>query len=223
MLADAQAQRGRLAEARVSIEIASPIAAALAAQDPANNLWRELLGRCRWWQAQLAAARETTADAPAAEAASLLAKAHAAEPRNERVLSWLVGARDLQAQRALARGDAASARKHLSAARALIEPAWRAEQNEVLRLWLARTRLLDGEAAQRGGNVAEATVAWTQARQLLLTDTATPVPFGRLDPLIRAMYALGQNAEAVPHRQRLDTAGYVPLQPFPPVERVAAQ
>lgn len=93
----------------------------------------------------------------------------------------------------------------------------------MLRLWLARTRLLDGEAAQQDGSVAEATVAWTKARQLLLTDAATPVPFGRLDPLIRAMSALGQTAEAAPHRQRLDTAGYVPLQPFPPVERVAAK
>lgn len=223
LLADAQAQRGRLAEARVSIGAASPLAAALSAQDQANNLWRELLGRCRWWQAQLAIARQTMADAPAAEAASLLAKAHAAEPRNERMLHWLVRALNLQAQLALDRGNAASARKHLSAARALIEPAWRAEHNEVLRLSLATTRLLDGEAAQRGGNAAQATVAWTQARQLLLTDAAIPVPFGRLDPLIRAMYALGQNAAAAPHRQRLDTAGYVPLQPFPPVERVAAQ
>ena len=222
-LASAQAQRGRLSEAHANVEIASPIATALAAQDPANNVWRAALGHCRWWQAQLAAASGTMADAFAAEAALLLAKAHAAEPKNERVLSWLVKALNLQAQLALARGDVPSARTHLSAVQVLIEPAWRAEQNEVLRLWLARTRLLDGEVAQQEGNVAEATVAWTQARQLLLTDAATPVPFGRLDPLIRAMHALGQTDEVAPHRQRLDTAGYVPLQPFPPVERVAAR
>lgn len=224
LLADVQAQRGRMGEARNSIEAATPLATALARQDPANNGWQVAPGMCRWWQAQLAAAvREPTADALAAEAASLLTKAHAAEPRNERVLAWLARARDLQAQFALARGDAASAHAHLAAARALIEPAWQAERNEVLRLWLARTRLLQGEAAQQDGNAAEATLAWTQARQLLLADAAAPVPFGRLDPLVRALLHLGQNAEAVPHRQRLDAAGYVPLQPFPAVARVATQ
>lgn len=220
-LASAQAQRGRLADAQASVETASPIAAALAAQDPANNVWRAALGHCRWWQAQLAAARGTMADAPAAEAALLLAKAHATEPKNELVLSWLVRALNLQAQLALARGDTASARTHLSAVQVLIEPAWRAEQNEALRLWLARTRLLEGEVAQRDGNVAQATVAWTQARQLLLAEAATPVAFGRLDPLVRALQHLGQTAEAAPHRQRLDAAGYVPLQPWPLLPAVA--
>ena len=155
------------------------------------------------------------------QAASLLAAAHAAEPKSERVLSWLVKIRNQQAQLALARGDTASARKHLSDAQALIEPAWQAEQNEVLRLWLARTRLLEGEVAQQEGNPAQAAVAWKQARQLLLADAENPLPFGRLDPLVRALQQLGQAAEAVPHRQRLDAAGYVPLRPFSDVERIA--
>jgi tetratricopeptide (TPR) repeat protein len=224
LLADAQAQRGRLADARISVEAASPIAARLVAQDPANNPWRELLGRCRWSQAQLEAAEQPARAAMASDqAASLLAAAHAAEPKSERVLSWLVKARNQQAQLALARGDTASARKHLSDAQAVIEPAWQAEQNEVLRLWLARTRLLEGEVAQQEGNPAQAAVAWTQARQLLLADAATPLPFARLDPLVRALQQLGQSAEAAPHRQRLDAAGYVPLRPFSDVERIARQ
>ena len=224
LLADAQAQRGRLAEARVSIEAAAPLAATLSAQDPANNPWRDSLGRCRWWQAQLDAALQPSRAAMAAEeAASLLATAHAAEPRNEHVLTWLTRARGLQVQLALASGDVAAARMHLTAARALIEPAWQAEQNERLRLWLARTRLLEGEVAQRDGNPAQATVAWTQARQLLLADAATSVPFSRLDPLVRVLQHLGQTAEAAPQRQRLDAAGYVPLRPFPPIERVGGR
>ena len=222
LLADAQAQRGRLADARISVEAASPVAARLVAQDPANNPWRELLGRCRWAQAQLEAAGQPARAVMASDqAASLLAAAHAAEPKSERVLSWLVKVRNQQAQLALARGDTALARKHLSDAQALIEPAWQAEQNEVLLLWLARTRLLEGEVAQQEGNPAQAAVAWTQARQLLLSDAATPLPFARLDPLVRALQQLGQTAQAAPHRQRLDAAGYVPLRPFPEVERVA--
>ncbi|MHB8911874.1 MAG: TIR domain-containing protein, partial [Lysobacter sp.] len=216
LLADAQAQRGRLAASRASVEVALPLAAALSAQDPANNPWRISLGKCRWWQAQLDAARATSSSGAAADdAALLLAAGHAAEPENERTLIWLVRARNLQAQLALARGDIAVARAHLSEARRLIEPAWQAEQNETLRLWLAKTRLLEGEAAQLGRNPTEAGAAWTEARQLLLADTAPSVPFGRLDPLVRVMRHLDQIAEAAPHLQRLDAASYMPLRPWP--------
>jgi hypothetical protein len=117
----------------------------------------------------------------------------------------------------------ALARRHLTAALELIEPAWRAEQTEGLRLWLARTRLLEGEIAQREHDTAGASVAWTQARQLLLADATPSVPFGRLDALVRVLHNLGQHAEAAPHRRRLEAAGYVPLQPFPAPERVATQ
>lgn len=224
LLTEVQTQRGRLAEARGSIEAATPLAIAQARQDPANNGWQVSPGICRWWQAQLAmAADASTADSLAAEATSLLAKAHAAEPKNVRVLSWLVRARNLQAQFALARGDVGLARQHLAASLELIEPAWQAEQTEGLRLWLARTRLLEGEIAQREENIAGASAAWTQARELLLADATASVPFGRLDPLVRVLLNLGQHAEAEPHRRRLDAAGYVPLQPFPAAARVAAQ
>jgi tetratricopeptide (TPR) repeat protein len=222
MLTEAQAQSGRLIESRASIEAASPLAAALSAQDPGNNYWRLSLGLCRVWQAQLNEVEAPSkAAAFAAEAAVLLNKAHAGEPKNKHVLSGLIRARSLQAHLALALGDEESARKYLSATRALIDPAWQAEQNEVLRMWLARTRLLEGEVARQEGNPAQAAVAWTQARQLLLADAANPLPFGRLDPLVRALQYLGQSAEAAPHRQRLDAAGYVPLRPFPGVERIA--
>jgi len=222
LLADAQAQRGRLREARASIEAAALVAARLSALDPANNRWRVSLGMCRWWQAQLDALQHAPKAAVVADAAaSLLAEAHAAEPKNERTLSWFVRARNLQAQLAMARGDIGTARRHLSAARALIEPAWQAKPNETLMVWMAKTRLLEGEMAQADQKPAEARVAWTAARSLLLADASDPIPFGRLDPLIRALEHLGKAAEAVPHRQRLQDAGYVPLQPWPMPQQVA--
>ncbi|HJW46953.1 MAG TPA: hypothetical protein VJ484_10760, partial [Lysobacter sp.] len=179
---------------------------------------------CRWWQAQLDTAGPSSSRVAAADdTASLLAIAHAADPRNENTLSWLVRARNLQAQLALARGDLAVARTNLSAARALLEPAWQALQTETLRLWLAKTRLLEGEAAQLGRNTAEASAAWTEARQVLLADAMTPLPFARLDPLVRALQHLGLTAEAAPHRQRLEDAGYVPLHPWPVAPAVAAR
>ncbi len=224
LLADVQAQRGRLSEARASVQAASPVAAALLKQDSDNNKWRVSMGRCLWWQANLEAALEPMQSlSVAAAAASLLSEAHHAEPRNERILSWLTRARGLQSQLALANGDLGAARIHLSAALALIEPAWSAEHNELLRLWLARMRLQEGELAHRQGNDADARQTWTEARQLLLSDAQTPLAFGRLDPLVRALRLLGQSTEAAPYVQRLDAAGYVPLQPWPAVPVVVAR
>ena len=152
LLADAQAQRGRLSASRASIDAACPLAAALSAQDPANNAWRVSLGKCRWWQAQLDTARPTSSTVAAADAAASLLATRACRRTQERAHAELAGtgAQPAGATGAAQNGDMAVARTHLAAARALIEPAWQAEQNETLRLWLAKTRLLEGEAAQLG-------------------------------------------------------------------------
>ncbi|HSM11056.1 MAG TPA: hypothetical protein VK827_05765, partial [Lysobacter sp.] len=220
LLADAQAQRGRVPDAQANVDIAASIAAALLDQDPANNGWRLALAGCRLWQAELAPARDPTAELRAAEAATLVARAHAAEPQSEWAMRFVVRAHNVQARLALLRGDAAATRDHLTAAKALIEPAWRAQQNEALRLWLARTRLLQADVAQRDGHAAAATSAWGEVRQLLLDDATGEIPFDRLDPLIRALDSLGQSSEAMPLRQRLEAAGYVPRQPFATVRSV---
>jgi hypothetical protein len=216
LLADAQAQRGRLEEAGANVTHASAIAEALSAQDSANNYWRLSLGRVRFWQAQLNAMSPTAeSSALAADAAAVLEAAHSAEPRNRHVLNSLLRARHLQADLAFTQGDLASAREHLVAARALVEPAWRVEPSEMLRIWLARTRVLQAVIARREGDPAASTDALTEARDLLLTDDAPEVPFARLDPLVRTLRLLDQPAEAAPHIQRLERAGYVPLRPFP--------
>ena len=216
LLADAQAQRGRLEEAGANVTRASAIAEALSAQDPANNYWRLSLGRVRLWQAQLSAVSPSAASsALAADAAAVLRAAHSAEPHNRHVLNSLLRALHLQADLALALDDLARAREHLVAARDLVEPAWRLEPSEVLRLWLARTRVLQGEIALREGAREASTDALIEARDLLLTDAAPEVPFGRLDPLVRTLRLLDQPAEAAPYLQRLERAGYVPLRPFP--------
>jgi tetratricopeptide (TPR) repeat protein len=216
LLADAQAHRGRVEDAHASVNRASAIAEALSAQDPTNNYWRLSLGRVRFWQAQFAAMSPSPASsALAADAATVLEAAHSAEPRNRHVLNWLLRARHLQADLALSHGDLTRAREHLVAARALVEPAWRLEPSEVLRVWLARTRILQAVIASREGDPAASTDALTEARDLLLTDAAPEVPFARLDPLVRTLRLLDQPAEAAPHIQRLERAGYVPLRPFP--------
>lgn len=224
LLVEAQVQRGRRREALANILAATTSADALARQDPANNLWQTPPAICRWWHAQLIATSDSaTATHLADEAAAIATRARTAEPENERVLRWLVMARNLQAQLALAQGDSRGARRHTAEALALLEPAWKKSPNEVLRLVLAHNRILAGEGAKAAGDDAAARADWQQAEQLLTTDARDALPFERLDPLVRTLLHLERAAEARPHQQRLTAAGYVPLRPFPPADRIAAR
>jgi hypothetical protein len=67
----------------------------------------------------------------------------------------------------------------------------------------------------RAGDAAAATEAWTEARRLLEADAGSELPFARLDPLVRVLQYLGLGDAARPHLERLERAGYVPMQPFP--------
>jgi eukaryotic-like serine/threonine-protein kinase len=215
LLSEARSLQAKMVTARTDADEACAIALALTRRDPGNNDWRAALGNCRGLQAQLtSAAQARLAIARAHHATTLLARAHLIEPRNERVLLWLVRARHVRAQLALLDEDVADADRHVSSASALLDPAWQSEQNEKLRLWLASTRLLQGHVAHARGDAEAATTAWrTSLRMLRHGDE--PVPFLRLDPLVRALAALGHDDEALPHLRRLDAAGYVPLQPWP--------
>ena len=115
----------------------------------------------------------------------------------------------------MSRGDTDGAAKSIASSLALIEPVWNGKQDEALRLQLAQTRLLQGAIAQRTGQLGEAKSAWNEARALLVDDPTPEVAFDRLDPLVRALLLLGRGSEAVPYRQRLMAAGYVPLQRWP--------
>jgi hypothetical protein len=224
MLADAQAARGRIAPARSSLEDARAIVEQLSRLDPANNDWLTTAGICRWRLAQLALlSGAPQADALAAQAAALLGKAHTVEPKSERVLRWLVKARDLQAQLALSHGDAAAAKLSLAASYALLEPAWKSRPNEALRQVLADNRVLAGEAAQLSNESEMAVAAWQQAKQLLSGGAGEEIPFERLDPLVRTLQHLGRANEAETYEQRLALAGYVPMRPFPVARGIAAR
>lgn len=225
LLADVQAQRGRRAESRASIEAATPLAAALAAQDSANNYWRSSLGACRWWQSRLAAAmREPdAAEARSVEAVSILRRAHGIEPESKSIRDRLTRAHHLRAQLALARGDAAAARASLAESAQLIEPDWRAAPSESLRQLQAERLVLSGESAQIAGDERRARLAWLEAERLLVADADAGLPFDRLDLLVRTLQHLGLTEGAQTHRQRLAAAGYAPLRPWPALSTIAAR
>lgn len=216
LLAQVQARRGRWAEAAASLAVAAPRAAALARQDPNNQGWQVTLGVTRLLQGRLAhASGAAGAEAFAADALAILSRAQRAEPESDRVLHLLAATHGLQAQLALARADAAAARAHVRDAAALLEPAWRKEHNERLRLLLAYTLDLSAEAAGMASDAEGARAASLRARDLLLADAGDAPPFERLDTLVRSLHRLGLDAQARPHMQRLEAAGYVPSRPWP--------
>lgn len=144
-----------------------------------------------------------------------MAKAQAVEPENERLVRWLAMTRNFQARLALARSDVKSARIHLSQAASLLQPTWKSTPNENLRLVLAYNLTLSGMTAHLESRPEAARVAWEQSRQLLLVDAGDEIPFERLDTLARNLHHLGLTDQAQPHIERLQAAGYVPLQPWP--------
>jgi hypothetical protein len=179
-----------------------------------NREWQVGLGICRWWQAQLEAVTlDAKAESEARDAERIFAAAHADEPKDQWVLKWLARTYNLQSQLALAGGRTAEASERSAMASELLEPQ-RNHPDESTRIVLADTLLLAGETAQRTGDLSAARAAWQRAQELLLADATNPLPFSRLEPLVRALQHLDLEPQAQPHRERLATAGYVPLRSF---------
>ena len=236
LLTEALVAQGRIVQARAEVDGGCAMATELTELDPSNNLWRTALGTCRFWQAQLDRVQGSpSAGTRASVSTAILTLAHQTEPKNERVLGWLVRAHQLQAQLLLDARDLEGAGRHFSTAQSLIEPALQAAPTERLRLWMAENLLLEGELETQRGEYEGASRAWTEARRLLrqvvdpgqdagLHADPERIPFPFLDPLLRTETAMGNHEETKPIRRRLDAAGYVPLQPWPapPSDPIAA-
>ena len=223
LTAEVQALQAKRPAARTNADTACALAAELTRLDPTNNDWRAALGICRWWQAQLVTTGQAASPAAyASQAAALLSAAHSTEPNNERMLIWRVRAHQQQAHLMIAGNDFSRAHRHVSEALKLIESAWQTKPNESVRVCLAWTLLMQAKLAHARNDSNGAAGILVKARQLL-THGNEPIPFLRLDPLVRVLVASGQPVEATPHRRRLDSAGYVPLQPWPSQDFTAAR
>ena len=82
---------------------------------------------------------------------------------------------------------------------------------------LAQSSLLSGDASALDHDRESARAAWMHTRDLLQEahGRSEPLPFTRLECLVAALYRLGDAAAAQPYRKRLETAGFVPTDPFP--------
>ena len=226
LLADAQIARGERDAATRGIAAAMVLATALAAQDPGNREWQQILGVChlrRAWLEQQADPHGSERDAATAE--RLFAAAHAAAPEDDRFTRAVVEARLLLAELALQRHDIGQAGRWLAQSDSVALPAWRRAPNDELRRIVAKSRWVEGNIAQASGDDHAAQRAWTAAADLLREARGRPVAFNRLELLARVLQAQHRDAEATPLLARLAASGYSPLVPFarPPGMAVAAQ
>ena len=208
-----QAKLGAKERYLATLARARPIAETLARQDRKNNEWQVSMAIAQLLQAQLQQREDNAGGARLA--ITTLAKAHATDPKSERILRWLAVAHNFQAEQAIARGDLESASKSVEYAIALLRPAWETTPNENLRQALAHSLSLSGTVSNNASKPEKAQADWKQAHALLVADPGGDIPFERLDTLVRTLHHLGRGEEIAVHIERLDAAGYVPLQPWP--------
>ena len=214
LLAQAQMASGQLDAAQRNMDENSRMADALAAQDRKNVDWQQLTGTCYLNLAMLALHSDRMlAEREAHQAEAPLAAAHSAQPDDERYLRSLVADRLLLAQIALQNQQPADAARWVAQVDADLAPAWVHKPSDDLRLLMAQTRWLDGRAQQALGNAVPAQAAWITAERLLRGDASDPLPFDRLDLLVKVLQAQHRNASAAPYLARLKQAGFVPLVP----------
>ena len=214
LLLDAQIKLGKLAVARDTNSSAISIAEKLGAQDPNNNAWQLSLGVSNYWNSVLA--NQNKVDL-AARAASILSEAHSIEPKNESLSRWLVRALALQGQLSMADGDSGQALAYAQHAESIIEPFWKDESNEKIRLSRAQVLILKAEIYLDTNREKEAEATLNEAVALLSEGNESELPFARLDDLVRALYLLGQQEKAAEYRERLNAANFVPLRPYPEI------
>jgi len=215
LLAQAQMAQGEFDAAQRNMDETARAADALAAQDRKNVEWQRLTGICHLKLAMLAMRTDRLrAEREALHAESLLAAARNAQPDDERSMRSLASDRLLLAEIALNNLRPADAASLLAQVNTDLAPAWAHKPSDDLRILMARTRWLDGSVQEVLGNDAPAQAAWTTAEHLLRADSRDPLPFDRLELLVRVLQARREHAAAAPYVARLRQAGFVPVVPF---------
>ena len=99
LLTQTRFKRGDFTGARASAEAANLAADALVKHDPTNRVWLSQQGIARYWRAELTSVGQPAQALPIArEADRMLAAVVAAEPTNQRVVTWLTRTRELEGE-----------------------------------------------------------------------------------------------------------------------------
>ncbi|HWR95276.1 MAG TPA: hypothetical protein VN248_00935, partial [Arenimonas sp.] len=211
-----QIQRGRLKEARASASQAVQITEELHLQDPKNSEWLYTLGESHF---KLAVFSRVGAEPRLRHAEELIRKAYGINTKNERTADMLAKVFIAQGQLALVNGDPDKAAAYVQEAAGVIEPKWKIQPNEDLRLRKAQILTLQGESAMKDADSVRAKAALQAAVDLLADNPGGELPFTRLGDLVHALDLLGLKDQAEPHRKRMLQSGYVSFKPFPESSR----
>jgi serine/threonine protein kinase len=223
--ADVEMATGQLAEAAGRLRDARKIIDGLVAQDPSNRRWLAVSLCCR-----LKAAILDRRQGDAASAAQLvdevrpqLESLSGAEPTDRKYVGWLATAWRIEAQlRAPADKPAAAA----AAARAIdlgerLIREGRAVDADVGEC--ASACNVAGEIAAEAGESAEARGDWQHAEKILAPRLQGTRDWRLLDPEARVAAWLGRSEDARATIASLTQLGYVPLDPWPDVDRAASR
>jgi eukaryotic-like serine/threonine-protein kinase len=208
LLLDSQVRLGKYELARAHSATALKAAEVLTQHDRSNNGWQMSLGVARYWQAALAAEHQM---ALAADSVATLKRAHAIEPKNERISRWLVRALLLQGQLKLKASEVAGVADNVRQARALIEPFWQSKPNEQMRTSKVQTLILEAELLLKMHQRPAAEAVLNDALKLLYENQSQGLLFGRLDDAVRVLSLLGQEGRAEQYKEKLAAAGFVGL------------
>ena len=215
---------GRYDAASDSLGKAQKLLAALVAHDPKNVEWEGTYMIGRITEASLARRR-----GDAEEAGRILGEAMgpieaaAAEVPTDQVFGMLVPkAWRLRAQLQAAAGDpgAAGSAAHaveMGEKRAGAKGASDADVGDC-----AKSHVISGEIAAASGDAAAARKDWLRAAELLAARARASRDWRLLDPQARAQAWLGRLGDARSTINRLTTLGYVPIDPWPDLDGLAA-
>jgi serine/threonine protein kinase len=214
---------GQYPAADESLAQARKLLDAVVAHDPANVVWRGTSYMARLGQATMARQRGDIADAGRMLDESLpqLESMSAGEPTEHIFATLLMKAWRLKAQLQSMAGQADAAASATKAA-AVAEKLSRAEGATDDELGqCARAFVVLGDVAAKSGDAGEARRNWLRAAALLAPRTNNSRDWRLLDPAARAAAGLGRSAEARATIEKLTLLGYVPLDPWPDLDRPA--
>ena len=230
-LADTQLYRtevlmamGRFAEAREQLVQAQAPLNELTKHDPGNRHWLIALLHSRVLEAELARQRRdwTVSEGVIGDIRPQLEKLSAAEPSDRVLERWTASASRIEAQLDLAAdlpGASDAAGRAVDKCEKLVHDgrATDADLGEC-----ALSSVVRGQVSFKAGDTAAARHLWEHAAELLAPQLGRTQDWRFLDPAARAALYLGRSNAAQAIIAQLDKLGYVPLDPWPPSNRLDA-
>ena len=212
---------GNYPAATVALSKAKKLVEALVARDERNVDWRSLS-----LEVQLAEATLDRRQGEIAEALRIVGDARPQveaiagnEPSNREYASLVLLALDLEARLEfiVKNGDAAATAAQALKAADVLSQATGARDDEVGEC--ARALVLAGEIAASSGDPSRARSYWIRSAEMLAPRMTAGRDWRLLDPFARTAAFLGRTAEARAAIEELNQFGYVPIDPWPHLDR----